>query len=76
MTQVLFDLHMQVLRRKQLMTQLESLKEQENELRVKESQLAMQMQEEQQDVVRLEGRSLARLFHAVAGNLWNGKHAL
>ena len=65
--EALFALKMDVLRKRQLLAQLESLREQEQALQQRVSFLAEQMAAEQQDVERLEGRSLARLFHYMSG---------
>ena len=57
--EALFALKMDVLRKRQLLAQLESLREQEQALQQRVSFLAEQMAAEQQDVERLEGRRLA-----------------
>lgn len=65
--EALFALKMDVLRKRQLLAQLESLREQEQALQQRVSLLAEQMAAEQQNVERLEGCSLARLFHYMSG---------
>lgn len=63
------QLHAQVERRRQLETLIGELRRQREALTPRVRQLERQMQTEQTDVDRLEGRSLAAFFYSVIGRM-------
>ena len=67
MNQELKYLLEQIHRRNKLNEMLNSLYVQQQELQERESELYRKRQKEQEDVDKLEGRSLAAFFHAISG---------